>query len=658
MYKINEDLSIYVTRGDTVLFDVKANDADGTPHTFMPGDLVRIKVYKKKKADEVVLQKDFHIATATQKVQIYLSKEDTKIGEVISKPVTYWYSIALINPDNEEQTIIGYDDETGAKTFVLLPEGGDKVEEDNEQEVTPPENVDNEIDINSTLPVSNQAVARWKLQVEAAIEAMADKYVTPEFYGAIGDGEADDTEAFRKAIQDGEKTTIRIGNKAYRISEQIDITKDMSVVSDFGTIIGNGFCVQGANVKFSGITFRDISTNAIVAKDGAAVTVERCSFENVGTSNSLDVTYEGCAIYADGCSTKVVDATFEKCHGHGAIFIYNGGYVEIKDSRFTENDYRAIMLYGSGRAEGTIARNHIEDCGKNNNTGSGAGCNGIYSTNGYDITIEGNTIINSRENAIEGVFLKVADNYIDGTGVEVDTKPTPSIEGIFILPKQTSYVARNTILNARGYGIKSYSDGAITEHIFIIGNVIKDSGSGAIDINSPVSVSNVHIIDNVVDGTVNINNSDDTVVYVGEIAKLNGKPDITKNNAVFDYHHYFDTLSPFTSSNCSPEFLTGSDGVSYMSVAYQEYAKVIYSLPALKGVRHLLRFSLLGKGKFNVNLTKNGAYYQNILSIDSATYVEKHYTLPVNASISDKFKIQIEFQAASCIKTVDIQLYR
>lgn len=125
MYQINEDLSIYVTRGDAVLLNVKANDKNGNPYTFVPGDTIHFTVYKKKKATDVVLDKCFTVETATQEVQVYLSGRDTKIGAVISKPTTYWYEVVL-NEDTEPQTIIGYDQEEGAKLFILLPEGADK----------------------------------------------------------------------------------------------------------------------------------------------------------------------------------------------------------------------------------------------------------------------------------------------------------------------------------------------------------------------------------------------------------------------------------------------------------------------------------------------------------------------------------------------------
>lgn len=120
MLKINDDKSIYITRGDAGVFTVTATE-DGTPHTFVEGDVVRFKVFEKKGCDCVVLQKDFPVEAATESVQIWLTGEDTKIGELISKPKDYWYEVEL-NPETVPQTIVGYD-EDGAKVLKLFPEG-------------------------------------------------------------------------------------------------------------------------------------------------------------------------------------------------------------------------------------------------------------------------------------------------------------------------------------------------------------------------------------------------------------------------------------------------------------------------------------------------------------------------------------------------------
>ncbi len=121
MFVINEDLSIYLTRGDSAVFSVGANIGE-TEYTFKEGDVVRFKVFGKKNCEDVVLKKDVVVGEATNLVQIALDSDETKIGDVISKPTDYWYEVEL-NPDTYAQTIIGYD-EDGAKIFKLYPEGG------------------------------------------------------------------------------------------------------------------------------------------------------------------------------------------------------------------------------------------------------------------------------------------------------------------------------------------------------------------------------------------------------------------------------------------------------------------------------------------------------------------------------------------------------
>ena len=128
MQAINhDDQSIYLTRGDVLLFDIEAKSNVDQQHKFEFGDVIRLKIYKKKNAKEVVLQKDFLVTKDGEtSVQCYLSGDETKLGEIISKPVDYWYEVEL-NPYDEPQTIIGYDDD-GPKIFKLFPEGADKEE--------------------------------------------------------------------------------------------------------------------------------------------------------------------------------------------------------------------------------------------------------------------------------------------------------------------------------------------------------------------------------------------------------------------------------------------------------------------------------------------------------------------------------------------------
>ena len=126
MFKILNDKTICLTRGDVANIEVTAKLQDGQAYTFSKGDVVRFSVFKKRDFTCLEILKNVVVGEDTEVVPVHLTKEDTKIGSIINKPVDYWYEIVL-NPDTDPQTIVGYDDvgETGEKIFRLFPEGGD-----------------------------------------------------------------------------------------------------------------------------------------------------------------------------------------------------------------------------------------------------------------------------------------------------------------------------------------------------------------------------------------------------------------------------------------------------------------------------------------------------------------------------------------------------
>ena len=198
MFKINDDLSIYVTRGDAVVFNLNATTDNGETYIFKPEDVVRIKIMERKGCEDVVFQKVFVIEEETDTVEISLSGEDTTIGDVISKPTDYWYEVEL-NPFTIPQTIIGYDDEAGAKIFKLFPEGNSELKPKDVPVV------DRELDLYSDRPIQNQAVA-W-----AVTNAINEMHITTE-----------------KAVED----TVEITNNA--IAEVNTITEN--AVNEFNEI--------------------------------------------------------------------------------------------------------------------------------------------------------------------------------------------------------------------------------------------------------------------------------------------------------------------------------------------------------------------------------------------------------------------------------------
>lgn len=118
---------INITRGDILplVIDTRANEQD-EPYEFQIGDVVRFTVMEKDNVNNILLQKDFHVQEPTTQVEIVLTANEMKIGELSSEAVKYWYEIELAPDTDYTQTIIGYDLEEGPAILTILPEGGDK----------------------------------------------------------------------------------------------------------------------------------------------------------------------------------------------------------------------------------------------------------------------------------------------------------------------------------------------------------------------------------------------------------------------------------------------------------------------------------------------------------------------------------------------------
>lgn len=124
---IDEKFNIENNRGSMLSLNIKTtNRTDGTPYTFQKDDVVRFKIMEKNKCENVILQKDVIVGEASEIVPLTITSEEMRIGDIINKPVEYWYEVEL-NPDTSSAvTILGYTKAGGARILTLTPEGGDK----------------------------------------------------------------------------------------------------------------------------------------------------------------------------------------------------------------------------------------------------------------------------------------------------------------------------------------------------------------------------------------------------------------------------------------------------------------------------------------------------------------------------------------------------
>ena len=127
MIEVSEDdgRTITVHRGDKGILVYSIPLSDTENFKFEKNDIIKFTVFEKKGYDKnPVLVKEVKVSEDSEEVLIELTSEDTSLGDISNKPVTYWYEISL----NDNQTTLGYDKEDGAAELILLPayvDGGD-----------------------------------------------------------------------------------------------------------------------------------------------------------------------------------------------------------------------------------------------------------------------------------------------------------------------------------------------------------------------------------------------------------------------------------------------------------------------------------------------------------------------------------------------------
>lgn len=516
MFVVNEDLSVYVTRGDIVTFPVQ-DIRNGKPRKFQAGEVVRFKVFEKKNCEKVVLQKDFPVEEITEKVQINLTAADTKIGEIISKPKDYWYEVER-NPYDNPETFIGYD-EDGAKVFRLHPEGGDTEPYEPVPEDFPV--IDEQLDMTSPRPVANQAIARAFASLEDGYErtndAVAKLYVTPQMFGAIADGEADDTDSIQQAFNAvGDNGSVCFPRATYRIRERVilqnvsnieiinhGIIKPMDGETPWiGTISLNG--VKNAviknlkmdgnvdnvpetttvgrqsmidirnceNIEFVNLDIRNTSESGITGESNTNITINNAVFENIG---------EHC-VYIGGAA----------CHGmtFNNIRVKNIGQNGMSKSRVTavvkfrlhevaDEVHSGVRLNGVHFTDDTLFENVDYSCYH-----ALASLNDVKDFSIENCYIKGETTAITQLNAVTevGTIRNVELDGRDisaGVGVNYGTNETVAIEspGAFkiamydcVLKCESNMLAAydlyNCDLTATGYLASGYvPDGLVDKHI-------------------------------------------------------------------------------------------------------------------------------------------------------------------------------------------------
>lgn len=499
-------------------------------------------------------------------------------------------------------------------------------------------------------------------------------FLTPEMFGAVGDGSTDDSNAFTSMISYAETNNISIillNEKEYYLGSGININTNLSIYGNNSTLLNTPLNIANGDIVLDGITFKNMRGNAIICI-GGNLSVNNCYFEEIGIRPTIDVTYQGCGIYVnnDNIKLSVLNSKFNHTYGHGSIMLVSSGYINIENNIFINPNYRAIILYDRTKlVSGNILNNHIEGCGKYNQTGSGVGCNGIYSLSGYNVKCNNNFILNVAENGIEGNYLSVCDNYIDGTGVLPNSNPTPSTEGIYIYSSNNiTIVSNNYITNNPSPSINIYTSASYSNIIFK-DNILNPNNENvhSISINSESNLENIHIINNMCTSGIflrysNFINSS----YVGDLTKLtNNRPNNVGTNKLmtnliykFDGDHTYD----YSYSNLTPTYANDSTlGLKVLSYSYSQYNKlVLYPINSDNSTFIYLEIFANITGSLTFNLYKNGSYSKNINTITGDNSWKKYTikTIVTPDSLTNRYNIVMECSSGSVILLKDIIEHR
>lgn len=287
------------------------------------------------------------------------------------------------------------------------------------------------------------------------------------------------------------------------------------------------------DIVFDNCKFLSFSTSGVNLSNYKNIKFINCEWDGIGSS-IVNPAWHGSGIYAEvGDGLTIIEPKMTNIYGHGGIFLTSATNFKIIRPEIHDVAYRAINFW-TGIQTGVIDRPLIYNCGSINTTGSGVGCNGIYSYYSSDVDLSGVSILypiikNVYENAIEGAFGLIESPVIDGTGIDPIGFPTPSTEGIWVEGrKDYSKIIRNPVLrNIHGSGIKSYSSVEIKK-LHIYNTIVEEStpslGTYAIELNSDTGYQDV-----LVDGVTSKNKTplffrtgkayDDT--YVNRVTSVN-----------------------------------------------------------------------------------------------------------------------------------------
>lgn len=238
-----------------------------------------------------------------------------------------------------------------------------------------------------------------QLSFEKVDKLEVASYLTPEMYGAKGDGKTDDSAAIQAAIDAaGSTKTVYLSKKTYITNSTLNIHTSRSNFVCDGTIHYNG---AGAAVKMYGMTMTNINIYAIEAPNGTALLVDSTIGEIGNCIVYINYIFSSVVgVYLKGDGGEGVSGHnifYNKFHMEGCITSTNTCiYIEPITSLINENYFWVGRLYGGAsygirvNAKDTFGGSAVNG-NASRNVFYGGNFEGI-SSNGYSVHLHNSSL--------------------------------------------------------------------------------------------------------------------------------------------------------------------------------------------------------------------------------------------------------------------------
>ncbi len=292
-------------------------------------------------------------------------------------------------------------------------------------------------------------------------QLVVNNFVTPEMFGAIGNGEVDDT----RAIQICTNFTNIYFSRTYLTSNTIFSFSNAYLYGN-GTLKNGVITTRNCNLK--DINFLESFRTSIDLPSDTPN--NKCIFDNISINTTKGNNYQaggyGIKIGSPNFKLIVKDSYFTKTFGIGSIYVDADGYLDVDRCEFYDIGCRGVHIREKN-VSGFLRYSKLSYLGTSYvETGRESVAAGIYGHPTGNFKVLHNDIEYSVANCIEGSFTEIAYNYLAHTFVDEEhPNPTDSYQGIWLSNIQYPSEIHHNIFNDVSHGI---SLGAGTDYIYSI----------------------------------------------------------------------------------------------------------------------------------------------------------------------------------------------